>query len=234
MPRPGRINHPNLIYHVINRGNNGQTLFADEHDFRHYLWLLQRYKKKFGFAMYCFCLMSNHVHLVIKTTEGGGISRIMNAVTVAYARYYHRQFNVTGHVWQGRFKSPLVSDDDYLLTVMRYIEQNPVRAGLVGNLAEYPFSSYRVHAKISEDEWGLVDTEENPIYMRFGATPAERASRYKKFADFLLDENKVLLIRRSLNEQVHFMSARFRASMIQSLAVHGRRGPGRPRKVINS
>jgi len=130
MSRPLRINLSDFIYHVLNRGNNRQVIFVEEKDYLHYLDILKRYKEKFQFKIFAYCLMSNHIHLLIQISQKGTISEIMKAITIAHTRYYHYKYQSSGHVWQGRFKSPLVSSDEYLLAVMRYIEQNPVRAGI--------------------------------------------------------------------------------------------------------
>jgi putative transposase len=164
MPRPVRINLPNLIYHVVNRGNNRQVVFAEESDYHKYLDILRRYKAEFGFKVFAYCLMSNHIHLLLKTSEKGGISAIMKAVTIAHTRNYHFKYNCSGHIWTGRFKSPIVSDDEYLLTVMRYIEQNPVRAGMVNHPGEYAYSSYGSNVKKDADNF--IDKEENLIFPR--------------------------------------------------------------------
>ena len=103
MGRYARITRPGLIYHVINRGNNKEIVFVEEEDYRHYLNTIQRYKKKYGFKLFAFCLMTNHVHLLIKVSDTGTISRIMQSITVAHTRYYNYSYKRCGHVWQGRF-----------------------------------------------------------------------------------------------------------------------------------
>jgi putative transposase len=163
MPRPLRIHLPDLIFHVLNRGNNRQVVFAEEQDYLHYLEILKRYKEKFNFKIFAYCLMTNHIHLLIKTSSGGTISQIMKAMTIAHTRHYHFKYNSSGHIWQGRFKSPIVSDDEYLLILMRYIEQNPVRAGMVDHPEKYLYSSYHINIKIEKDN--LVDKEENPVFL---------------------------------------------------------------------
>src|SRR5258708_1356470 len=103
MGRSARITHPGLIYHVIKRGNNKEIIFAEEEDYQHYLNTLQRYKKKYGFKLFSYCLMTNHVHLLIKVGQEGTISHIMQSITVAHTRYYNYVYRRCGHVWQGRF-----------------------------------------------------------------------------------------------------------------------------------
>jgi len=231
MPRPVRINLPNLIYHVVNRGNNKQVVFVEESDYQKYLDILRRYKIKFGFKIFAYCLMSNHIHLLIKTSEKGTISAIMKAITIAHTRNYHFKYNCSGHIWGGRFKSPIVSDDEYLLTVMRYIEQSPVRAGIVVDPEQYRFSSYQGNVKIELNN--LVDKEENPVYSGFGNTAEERASRYKEFVTKVLEEDNLKLIRKSLNGEGYFISEKFQAQIKERLALKEKRPRGRPSRTDN-
>ena len=228
MSRPLRINLPDLIYHVLNRGNNRQVIFAQDNDYQHYLKILKKYKEKFQFKIFAFCLMTNHVHLLIKTSSQGTVSNIMKAVTIAHTMYYHHKYNASGHVWQGRFKSPLVSDDEYLLTLMRYIEQNPVRAGIVTRPEEYLFSSYHANVNIEKD--ALVDKEENPVFLSLANSIEERVKWYKKFASELLDEDKLELIHKSLGGQNHFASDKFQEQINTMLIASQKRTRGRPRK----
>src|SRR5260370_35952242 len=95
--------------------------------------------------MYAYCLVSNHFHLVLEPEAGQSVSRILQSLTVAHTWHYHRRRGGSGHVWQGRFKSPVVGADEHLLTVSRYVEPNPLRAGMVSDLAAYPSSSYVAH-----------------------------------------------------------------------------------------
>ena len=227
MPRPLRIHLPDLIFHVLNRGNNRQVVFADDQDYLHYLEILKRYKEKFDFKIFAYCLMTNHIHLLIKTSSGGTISQIMKAMTIAHTRHYHLKYNSSGHIWQGRFKSPIVSDDEYLLTLMRYIEQNPVRAGMADHPEKYLYSSYHINVKIEKDN--LVDKEENPVFLSLGNTMEERAKAYKEFASVVLDEDKLKLIRQTLSGQSHFTSQRFLLQIKEKLMINQKRTRGRPK-----
>ena len=100
MPRPIRIHLPDLIYHVLNRGNNRQVTFIEEQDYLHYLEILKKYKEKFQFKIFAYCLMTNHIHLVVKTSLAGTISEIMKAITIAHTRHYHYRYRTSGHIWQ--------------------------------------------------------------------------------------------------------------------------------------
>jgi putative transposase len=134
-----------LIYHALNRGNNRASVFAQAADFRQFLDALGQTRERYPFRLYAYCLMGNHFHLILEPEAGQSISRIVQSLTVAHTWHYHQALGTTGHVWQGRFKSPVVAADAHLLTVMRYVESNPLRAGLVSDLADYPWSSYPRH-----------------------------------------------------------------------------------------
>ena len=232
MTYPIRIHLPELIYHVLNRGNNRQIVFAEEQDYLHYLEILKRYKEKFNFKIFAYCLMTNHIHLLLKTSLEGTISQIMKAITIAHTRHYHFKYNTSGHIWQGRFKSPLVSNDEYLLAVMRYVEQNPLRAGMVDDPKNYPWSSFIANTTIQQDS--IVDKDANPAYLAFGATAEERVKAYLSIATSLLEEDKLEEIRKTLTGKHHYISERFQAQMREKLALSQRRKRGRPRKIIKS
>src|SRR5271168_1218463 len=129
MSRPLRPIEEGLIYHVINRGNNRQPVFTKAADFEAFLRAMQELKERKPFAIYGYCLLNNHFHLLIQPV-GASISRIMQSLLVSHTQRYHKHHRSGGHVWQGRFKSPVIQDDEHLLTVLRYIEANPLRAGV--------------------------------------------------------------------------------------------------------
>ncbi len=144
MPRPLRPIDDGLIYHVINRGNNRQDVFRKDHDFKAFLTALDDLKHRKPFELYGYCLLNNHIHLLVRPI-GASISRILQSLLVSHTQRYHRHYKTSGHVWQGRFKSPIIQNDEHLLAVLRYIEANPLRAGLVRRAEDYPWSSYRAH-----------------------------------------------------------------------------------------
>jgi putative transposase len=111
MPRTARVAPREHVYHVLTRGNNRQDVFKDEEDFKKYLELLLRYKERYQFKLYHYVLMTNHVHLVIEPSEyGGSLSEIMKGINLAYAQHYKRKYNHTGHFWQDRYKSIIISN----------------------------------------------------------------------------------------------------------------------------
>src|SRR3954466_8008201 len=120
-----------LIYHAINRGNNRADVFTDPGDHEAFLAALARTQLRYPFDLLGYCLMTNHFHLLLRPAPGQSISRVLQSLTVAHTRRYHRRHRSVGHFWQGRFRSPVVQDDEHLLVVLRYIEANPLRAGMV-------------------------------------------------------------------------------------------------------
>ena len=177
MGRARRIHVPGTIHHVVNRGNNRQAIFRQERDYRDYLEVVARCKRKYAFEVFAYCLMTNHVHLLIRVGKKYSISRIMQAITVGHTKRFHHRYKTCGHVWQGRFKSPVVGEDRYLLSVMRYVEQNPVRSGMVRSPEDYAWSSYQ--SQVSPQGGGLIDRQENPIFTLLAETLEERIRIYR-------------------------------------------------------
>ena len=132
----GRLPRPvqdGLVFHALNRGNNRDCVFASPEDHEAFLAALAKTQQRYPFRLYGYCLMTNHFHLLLRPGPGQSISRILQSLTVAHTWRYHRRHRTVGHVWQGRFKSPVIQDDDHLLVVLRYIEANPLRAGMVSD-----------------------------------------------------------------------------------------------------
>src|SRR5436305_5705053 len=145
MPRSPRPVADGLVYHALNRGNNRAPVFVSAADYLAFLQALAQTQQRYPFRLFGYCLMTNHFHLLLQPEDGVSISRVLQSLTVAHTWRYHRGHGTGGHVGQGRFKSPVVQDDDHALTVLRYIEANPLRAGMVTDLADYPWSSYLAH-----------------------------------------------------------------------------------------
>ncbi|MBM4276532.1 MAG: transposase [Deltaproteobacteria bacterium] len=177
MPRTARIAFPSMVYHVISRGNNREWVFNEREDFEKYLEICGRYKDKFGFKLYHWVLMSNHIHLVMETTEESSLSKIMQGMNLAYTIWFNRKNGKVGHLWQDRFKSALVEKDNYLLECGRYVERNPLRARLVKDPREYPWSSYRVYA------YGKADgvTDRHATYEAMGKEDRARRKAYREY-----------------------------------------------------
>ncbi|WP_048817995.1 transposase [Desulforamulus hydrothermalis] len=154
MPRTGRKKSKSGIYHIVLRGINKQLIFEEEEDSHKFLQTLGEYKKISGFKIYAYCLMDNHVHLLIKE-EVEELGLIMRRIGASYVYWYNRKYERCGHLFQDRYKSEAVEDGKYFLTVLRYIHQNPLKAGLVKEISQYKWSSYAEY--VSESK--IVDTE---------------------------------------------------------------------------
>lgn len=141
MARKPRIHFPGACYHVILRGNGGQNIFFNDEDQLYFFTLIQEGVERYGHRVHCYCLMSNHIHLVIQVKDIP-LSRIIQNVSFRYTRYIHTKSKQVGHLFQGRYKAILVDTDSYLLELVRYIHNNPVRASLVTNPYEYSWSSH--------------------------------------------------------------------------------------------
>ena len=150
MPRGARILLDNACYHIINRGNQKQAIFLEENDYKDFLRLLKHFKNKHGFKLFGYCLMPNHIHLIMQPKESKDLSEIIKVLTQTYTLSFKKKYNKPGHLWQGRFKSKIVMKDNYFLECVYYVEMNPVRARLVSSPAEYLWSSYRERVLVTD------------------------------------------------------------------------------------
>jgi putative transposase len=178
----------------LNRGNNRADVLTGEGEQEAFSEDLGRTKARYPFALFGYCLMSNHFHLLLKPAPGQSISRILQSLTVALTWRYHRRHRTTGHVWQGRFKSPVVQDGDHLLVVLRYVESNPVRAGIVADPVEHPWSSYQSHG--TGRAGALLDPF--PEWEQLGRMEAERRARWRRKVRSGQAEAELAAVRASL------------------------------------
>ena len=144
MARKPRLHVPSGIYHVLLRGNGGHDVFFDKGDRSRLLLLLQEGTERFTYCLHAFCFMSNHIHLVIQVSDIP-LSKIVQNISFRYTKYINKKKKQTGHLFQGRYKAILIDGDSYLLELVRYIHNNPVRAGLVSNPIDYPWSSHSAY-----------------------------------------------------------------------------------------
>ena len=143
MPRTARDLVDGGIYHILNRGNSRQRVFHKDADCYAFLALFSEMQESYGIELYAYCLMPNHFHLVVKIGRGEDLSLGMRWFTTTHVRRYHKHYQTSGHLWQGRYKSFLIDDDEHLLTMVRYVEGNPVRAELVETATGWVWSSHR-------------------------------------------------------------------------------------------
>jgi len=175
MPRVARMIPPEGFLHVMCRGNNRRKLFLYPRDFRIYYLLLKKLKSEESIKIIHYCLMPNHVHLLIRVGEDSNLSRFMKRLNLKYFYYYRKKHSYTGHLWQDRFKSKIVEKDEYFIQCGKYIELNPVMANIVKMPEDYHFSSYPHYALGSEDK--LID--DDPLYMDLGNTAIPRQLAYR-------------------------------------------------------
>jgi len=185
MPRIKRIYLEEGIFHILARGNNKQWLFKDKSDFNYYLDILKWLKKEQPFLLYHYILMNNHVHLLIETNQKTELSKLMKRINLLYYNHYKRKYNYMGHFWQDRFRSILVSKDEYLLACGLYIERNPIRAGLVKKAEDYPYSSFKYYAYGDSDE--LINRD--PFHDNLGKNNSERQKEYQRL--ILQEDNRI-------------------------------------------
>ena len=158
MPRASRKQSETKIYHVMIRGNERKNIFFDDDDRNQFLDTLRRKNRERLFSVYAFCLMSNHVHLLLNA-RNEEIGRIMQRINTSYAHYFNKKYVRVGHLFQDRFKSEAIESDQYLLAVARYIHQNPVKAKIVQAPGRYKWSSYNTYVKGTENANNIVETE---------------------------------------------------------------------------
>jgi putative transposase len=194
MGRLPRAIEDGLVYHAINRGSNRGVVFADDSDYVAFLQALAATKERYPLQLFGYCLMTNHFHLLLRPEPGQSISRILQSLTVTHTWRYHQRHHTSGHVWQGRFKSPLIQDDMHLLVVLRYIEANPLRARMVADPAGYRWSSFPHHGLGRDDR--LLSTF--PEWEELGRTEPERRKRWRAKVRGVQDEAELTSVRQSL------------------------------------
>ncbi len=212
MPRAARQPSSTGIYHVIVRGINRQIIFFEQNDYQRYMDTLYRVVAKGDAAVLGYCLMNNHVHLLIQENTMS-ISTIMKKIGTSYAYWYNRKYARSGHVFQDRFKSENVEEDSYLLTVIRYIHQNPVKAGIVSNAEHYTWSSCQAYYGEKEYLPDLTETslildlfsEDNSqaieIFRRFMAENDEVQCLDDNDGKYLTDNEAMKIITKLMNNQ---------------------------------
>lgn len=196
MARLPRLYMPGCAQHVIQRGNNREACFYNEADYKAYLAFLKDAATKYHVAIHAFVLMTNHVHLLVTPSDRQGISRMMQAQGRKYVQYINFTCGRTGTLWEGRYKSTLVDAENYLLTVYRYIELNPVRANMVQHPSEYPWSSYRSNA-LGKPIQLLTP---HSMYRQLGKLDTERQRAYRALFRGKVPERDLKAIREATNK----------------------------------
>jgi len=206
MARQPRLCLPGIPQHIIQRGNNRQICFASESDFAAYASWLYEYSEKYQVKIHAWVFMSNHVHMLLAPTSNNGVSRMMQMIGRHYVRYFNYTYKRTGTLWEGRFKSCVVDAEQYLLVCQRYIELNPVRAGMVDAPSDYIWSSYHSNAlgkKVSF--WSP-----HPAYMNLGTEESNRLKAYRELFTAHVDADELSMIRKATNKGLAIGNDRFK------------------------
>ncbi len=196
MARLPRFFLPGQPLHVIQRGNNRDPIFATNEDYHFYLRCLQEAAEVQSLTVHAYVLMTNHVHLLVTPDTEISLSKTMQSVGRRYVQYFNHVYDRTGTLWEGRYKSTLIDSERYLLTCMRYIEMNPVRAGMVEHPSDYPWSSYRANASGQPDALAV----RHELYVRLGRNEEERQSFYRQLFRAQIAKADVEAIREATNK----------------------------------
>jgi putative transposase len=231
MPRKPRFFVADIPTHVVQRGNNRQAIFFADNDYRIYLGWLAEAAKRWSCAVHAYVLMTNHVHLLVTPQDREGVSRMMQYLRRRYVPYVNHEYGRTGTLWEGRFKSSLVQARSYLLACYRYIELNPVRAGMVEVPANYTWSSYRGNAIGEEDPILSAHAD----YLALGRSDSDRRSAYRALFATHLNQSTIMQLRESLQTGTPLGNDRFRAQIEHALGrAVGFSRRGRPKKPIEA
>ena len=219
---------PNYPHHIIQRGHNRQIVFASAEDYLYYLENLKEWKKKTGCKVYAYCLMTNHVHLIVDPgNKIENLALLMKRISGRQTRYVNKIEDRSGTLWEGRYKSSPIKQDEYLLACCRYVELNPVRAGIVDTPENYKWSSYKYKIGIEKIDWLDFD----PCYKNLGATDKESEKRYKEFIKESIPEGEWEMIRQAVQRGQLTGSNRFIDEVVKKI---GRRiefrKQGRPKE----
>lgn len=228
MGRSPRLFVPGLAHHIVQRGHNRNAVFFEDADYSFYLDNLIEWKTHYDVGVYAYCLMTNHVHLIlVPRNQGDSVSRLMRRLSARQGRRINRFRERIGTVWSGRFKSSVIDTDNYLLACLRYVELNPVRAGIVNQPEDYRWSSYAQRVGICDNVW----IDKDPVTELLGNTTAARCMAYTRFVREIVPvaETKVIrtaAARNQLTGSGHFVDEIERRTGIRVES----RGRGRPRK----
>ncbi len=183
MARLPRLTLPDYPHHIIQRGNNRQSIFIDAPDFERMLALLAEQAQRWGVALHAYVLMNNHFHLLATPATAEALPKMMQAVGRSYVRYFNQRHGRTGTLWEGRYRSTLIESERYLLACMAYIDLNPVRAGMVAQVSDWPWSSHKHYTGLHQDK--LVTA--HALYWMLGNTPFAREAAYRDLVQVGLD-----------------------------------------------
>ncbi len=194
MPRKPRFYISGVPVHIVQRGHSREPVFFEVSDYQAYLNWVQEAADRYGAEVHAYVLMTNHIHILVTPKDKEGVSRMMQYIGRRYVPYINHTYGTSGTIWEGRYKASLIHNEEYLLSCMRYIELNPVRANMVKSPGSYRWSSYRANALGKKD--GVVT--QHPLFRGLGRREALRAEAYKALFRAHMDEEKIEDIRTSL------------------------------------
>ena len=227
MPRRARLVVPGIPWHIIQRGNNRSACFYADEDYRRYLDTLKEQADKYHCQVHAYCLMTNHVHLLLTPQYEDSAGLLMKHLGQRYVQYINRTYRRSGTLWEGRFRSCLTQNEEYLLACYQYIELNPVRAQMVEHPAEYPWSSYRCNGQGEGSDLITPHGE----YRRLGVCEVSRCEHYRGLFSAHLEPDILDEIRLSTNGNFVLGNDRFKKEIANMLNRRVSRGKaGRPAK----
>ena len=209
MPRQPSLMIPDVAVHIVQRGNNRTTCFRADGDFQVYLSELKRRSAKFDCAVHAYCLMGNHVHLLLTPSRPDGCAGMMKELSQAYAWYFNQRYERTGTLWEGRFRSCIAESARYVLACYRYIELNPVRAGIVPHPGLYPWSSYHANCAAALEPFISPHAE----YLALASEARARQIVYRALLDQGLDAQALDAIRGATYGGFPLGSEKFKESL---------------------
>ena len=225
MPRKPRFFLAGVPVHVVQRGHSREPVFFEYNDYFAYLRWIKEAAERYDCAIHAYVLMTNHVHFLMTPHDKAGVSRLMQYVGRRYVPYINHTYGTSGSIWEGRYKASLIQDEQYLLTCMRYIELNPVRANMIKNPAQYRWSSYRCNAQGKDDS--LITPHE--LYQRLGRTVSTRCEVYKELFKAHVDEENLKAIRSALQTGTPLGNDYFKEKIEKKLKMKvGQARRGRP------
>ena len=228
MPRRARMYIGGRPYHIVQRGNNREACFIEEENYQFYLELWERLSQRYGVSVHAYCLMTNHIHFLVTPETETSVSNTMKVVGSRYAQYINLKYGRTGTLWEGRHRASLIQDERYMLTCYRYIELNPVRAGMVTQPEEYCWSSYGVNAW-GDKHWLTPHTE----YQRLGKTTEEQCHAYRELFRYHLSDADIHGIRQAAHYCQPIGDDRFCEQIQLKYGIKlGKTQRGRPKKQL--
>jgi putative transposase len=216
MPRIQRALQDDGFFHVLNRGNAKKIVFHNTLDYSRFLDNMKTSRENYPIDLFAYCLMPNHFHFIVRPNVAQYLSKWMHLLLTKYVRYYHKKHNSSGHIWQGRFKSFLIQDDDHLVTVLRYVEGNPVRAGLVNSSVEWKWVSLNERWNRNTDILSDIDLIGPP-------------KEWTDYVDTPLTEAELEKARTSVNRQTPFGDDEWTRRVCKDYGLNHTVRRGRPR-----